>query len=234
MAVKRPHLIPIWDSFVEQATGLETLDYWRRFQRVLTVDDKADLELVERVTISSAKRARHGVESPHTRCSALDVSRGRDSSQPRRCWTRRNVFDGRSTAAMTQSPICRHSSDDRFDPWRHGRGLIRVRHWERVAVVVRSKTRHRYRRLRLELPPSRSAEPLGGSAGNRSLTAGQARPRRESTPAISGVVRMLPAKTRREADPDRAASARHRQLESGRPPPVPPTGRLALSSSRCT
>jgi uncharacterized protein DUF6308 len=41
MVVKRPRLIPIWDSFVEQATGLGTLDYWRRFQRVLTVDDRA-------------------------------------------------------------------------------------------------------------------------------------------------------------------------------------------------
>jgi hypothetical protein len=41
MAVKRPRLIPIWDSFVEQSTGLGTLDYWRRFQRVLTVDDRA-------------------------------------------------------------------------------------------------------------------------------------------------------------------------------------------------
>ncbi|MFC7673286.1 DUF6308 family protein [Mycolicibacterium sp. GCM10028919] len=33
-------LIPIWDSFVEQSTGLGTLDYWRSFQRVLTVDDQ--------------------------------------------------------------------------------------------------------------------------------------------------------------------------------------------------
>ena len=41
IAVKRPRLIPIWDSFVEQATGLETLDYWRRFQRVLTGDDRS-------------------------------------------------------------------------------------------------------------------------------------------------------------------------------------------------
>jgi hypothetical protein len=41
MAVKRPRLIPIWDSFVEHATGLGTLDYWRRFQRVLTADDSA-------------------------------------------------------------------------------------------------------------------------------------------------------------------------------------------------
>jgi hypothetical protein len=27
MAAKRPRLIPIWDSFVAQATGLVTLDY---------------------------------------------------------------------------------------------------------------------------------------------------------------------------------------------------------------
>jgi uncharacterized protein DUF6308 len=41
MAAKRPRLIPVWDSFVEKATGLDTFDYWRRFKRVLTVDDKA-------------------------------------------------------------------------------------------------------------------------------------------------------------------------------------------------
>jgi len=41
IAAKRPRLIPIWDSFVEQATGLDTTDYWRQFQRVLTVDDRA-------------------------------------------------------------------------------------------------------------------------------------------------------------------------------------------------
>lgn len=41
MAVKRPRLIPIWDTFVEQATGLGTPDYWRRFQHVLTADDRA-------------------------------------------------------------------------------------------------------------------------------------------------------------------------------------------------
>lgn len=41
IAAKRPRLIPIWDSFVEQATGLDTSDYWRQFQRVLTVDDHA-------------------------------------------------------------------------------------------------------------------------------------------------------------------------------------------------
>jgi hypothetical protein len=41
IAAKRPRLIPIWDSFVHQATGLDTTDYWRQFQRVLTVDDRA-------------------------------------------------------------------------------------------------------------------------------------------------------------------------------------------------
>lgn len=41
IAAKRPRLIPIWDNFVEQATGLDTADYWRQFQRVLTVDDYA-------------------------------------------------------------------------------------------------------------------------------------------------------------------------------------------------
>lgn len=41
IAAKRPQLIPIWDSFVAAATGLDTFDYWRRFQRVLTVDDHA-------------------------------------------------------------------------------------------------------------------------------------------------------------------------------------------------
>jgi Family of unknown function (DUF6308) len=40
MAAKRPRLIPIWDSFVEKATGLDTPDYWRRFQHVLAVDDR--------------------------------------------------------------------------------------------------------------------------------------------------------------------------------------------------
>lgn len=41
VAAKRPRLIPIWDSFIEEATGLDTSDYWRQFQRVLTVDDYA-------------------------------------------------------------------------------------------------------------------------------------------------------------------------------------------------
>lgn len=41
IAAKRPRLIPIWDSFVERATGLDTSDYWRGFQRVLTAEDHA-------------------------------------------------------------------------------------------------------------------------------------------------------------------------------------------------
>ena len=41
IAAKRPRLVPIWDSFVEQATGLDTSDYWRQFQAVLAADDRA-------------------------------------------------------------------------------------------------------------------------------------------------------------------------------------------------
>lgn len=40
MAVKRPRLIPIWDSFIEHATGLDTVDYWRQFQVVLRSNDR--------------------------------------------------------------------------------------------------------------------------------------------------------------------------------------------------
>lgn len=40
LAAKRPRLLPIWDSFVEQATGLDTKNYWRKFQSVLTADDR--------------------------------------------------------------------------------------------------------------------------------------------------------------------------------------------------
>lgn len=40
LAAKRPRLMPIWDSFVAQATGLDTPDYWRRFQQVLIADDR--------------------------------------------------------------------------------------------------------------------------------------------------------------------------------------------------
>nr|WP_301150569.1 DUF6308 family protein [Mycobacterium simiae] len=35
MAAKRPRLLPIWDSFVEQATGLGTVGSWWRYQYVL-------------------------------------------------------------------------------------------------------------------------------------------------------------------------------------------------------
>lgn len=41
IAAKRPSLIPIWDTFVEKATGLDTSDYWRQFQQVLAADDHA-------------------------------------------------------------------------------------------------------------------------------------------------------------------------------------------------
>lgn len=39
LAAKRPSLLPIWDSFVNEATGLGTLNYWERFQHVLIADD---------------------------------------------------------------------------------------------------------------------------------------------------------------------------------------------------
>jgi hypothetical protein len=39
LAAKRPRLLPIWDSFVEQATGLGTIDYWSKFQFIL-IDDQ--------------------------------------------------------------------------------------------------------------------------------------------------------------------------------------------------
>ncbi len=41
LAAKRPRLLPIWDSFVEIATGLDTSDYWRKFQTVLRADNGA-------------------------------------------------------------------------------------------------------------------------------------------------------------------------------------------------
>jgi hypothetical protein len=40
LAAKRPRLLPIWDSFVEQATGLGTIDYWSKFQRILADDQR--------------------------------------------------------------------------------------------------------------------------------------------------------------------------------------------------
>jgi hypothetical protein len=41
LAAKRPRLIPIWDSFIGEATGLDTDDNWRKFQTVLLADDRA-------------------------------------------------------------------------------------------------------------------------------------------------------------------------------------------------
>lgn len=40
LAAKRPHLLPIWDTFVEQATSVGTKDYWLKFQYVLADDDR--------------------------------------------------------------------------------------------------------------------------------------------------------------------------------------------------
>jgi hypothetical protein len=40
LAAKRPRLLPIWDSFVEQATGLSTIGYWSTFQSVLADDHR--------------------------------------------------------------------------------------------------------------------------------------------------------------------------------------------------
>lgn len=40
MAAKRPRLLPIWDSFVERATGLGTLGYWEKMQYVLNEDHR--------------------------------------------------------------------------------------------------------------------------------------------------------------------------------------------------
>ena len=41
LAAKRPRLLPIWDSFVDRATGLETsVGYWQKFQIVLTDDQR--------------------------------------------------------------------------------------------------------------------------------------------------------------------------------------------------
>jgi len=41
LAVKRPRLIPIWDQFVEQATGFGTTYFWQNFRSVLAADDRA-------------------------------------------------------------------------------------------------------------------------------------------------------------------------------------------------
>ncbi|WP_445161439.1 DUF6308 family protein [Mycobacterium sp. Dal123C01] len=40
LAAKRPRLLPIWDSFVEQATGLGAVGSWWRFQYVLNDEDR--------------------------------------------------------------------------------------------------------------------------------------------------------------------------------------------------
>jgi hypothetical protein len=40
LAAKRARLLPIWDSFVEHATGLDTIGYWWRFQYVLADDQR--------------------------------------------------------------------------------------------------------------------------------------------------------------------------------------------------
>jgi Family of unknown function (DUF6308) len=40
LAAKRPRLLPIWDSFVEHATGLSTVGYWRKFQYVLADEQR--------------------------------------------------------------------------------------------------------------------------------------------------------------------------------------------------
>lgn len=41
LAAKRPRLLPIWDSRIEEATGLDTIDYWCKFQTVLTADNNS-------------------------------------------------------------------------------------------------------------------------------------------------------------------------------------------------
>ncbi len=40
IAAKRPQQFPIWDSFVEQATRMDTIDYWWKFQTVLLDRDR--------------------------------------------------------------------------------------------------------------------------------------------------------------------------------------------------
>jgi len=40
LAAKRTRLLPIWDTFVERATGLDTVDYWSKFRSVLNADDR--------------------------------------------------------------------------------------------------------------------------------------------------------------------------------------------------
>lgn len=40
LAAKRPRLLPIWDSFVHSATGLDTVNYWTKFRFVLNDDQR--------------------------------------------------------------------------------------------------------------------------------------------------------------------------------------------------
>jgi hypothetical protein len=40
LAAKRPRLLPIWDTFVEQATGMGTLGSWWKVQYVLNDDQR--------------------------------------------------------------------------------------------------------------------------------------------------------------------------------------------------
>ena len=40
LAAKRPRLLAIWDSLVEEATGLDTIGYWEKFRYVLTDEDR--------------------------------------------------------------------------------------------------------------------------------------------------------------------------------------------------
>ena len=40
LAAKRPRLLPIWDSLVEEATGSDTNGLWEKFRYVLTDDDR--------------------------------------------------------------------------------------------------------------------------------------------------------------------------------------------------
>ncbi|KUI17010.1 hypothetical protein AU192_21080 [Mycobacterium lehmannii] len=38
LAAKRPRLLPIWGTFVQQATGMDTVGYWWKFRFVLSED----------------------------------------------------------------------------------------------------------------------------------------------------------------------------------------------------
>lgn len=41
LAAKRPRLLPIWDTFVKEATGLDSSDYWAKFQYALSDDNRS-------------------------------------------------------------------------------------------------------------------------------------------------------------------------------------------------